>query len=83
MPGVASMTNFHFASSMPLGFSKGREISTIPKTFKGAAPIDVSKNGFSFVAKPPAFLPPVSFTLAHHCAIVWGAEFLRLGIFRK
>jgi hypothetical protein len=33
----------------------------------------------SFFAKSPALLALAVFILAHHCAIVWSAEFFRLG----
>jgi len=36
-------------------------------------------NVFSFFAKSPAVLVLAAFMLAHHCAIIWGAESLRLG----
>ncbi|HVO95579.1 MAG TPA: ABC transporter substrate-binding protein [Terriglobales bacterium] len=39
----------------------------------------LSNNIFSFFAKPSALLALAAFMLAHNCAIVWGAESLRLG----
>ena len=38
-----------------------------------------AKNIFSFFAKSPGLLALAAFMLAHDCAIVWGAESLRLG----
>ncbi len=37
------------------------------------------KNIFSFLAKPTMLFALVPFMLTHNCAIVWGAESLRLG----
>jgi ABC-type nitrate/sulfonate/bicarbonate transport system substrate-binding protein len=39
----------------------------------------LAKNIFSVFAKPAALFALVAFVLAHNCAIVWGAESLRLG----
>src|SRR5690348_12574145 len=39
----------------------------------------LSKNIFSFFAKSPAFFALAAFMLADNCAMVWGAESLRLG----
>ena len=44
----------------------------------GRAPM-LSKNIFSFFAKSAALPAFAAFLLAHNCAIVWGAESLRLG----
>ena len=39
----------------------------------------LSKNIFVYFAKSPVLLTLSAFVLAHNCAIVWGAESLRLG----
>src|SRR5262245_842570 len=39
----------------------------------------LSKNIFIYIAKSPVLLTLAAFVVAHNCAIVWGAESLRLG----
>src|SRR5262245_17825467 len=39
----------------------------------------LSKDIFIYFAKPPVLLTLAAFVLGHNCAIVWGAESLRLG----